>query len=88
MLTSGELVWLLAAVARGDEEAFEKLYAATRAKIYGVVLRILRRADLAEEVTQEAYVRVWRRARDFDPARASPITWMVAIAAMIVTSLV
>lgn len=80
MLTSGELVWLLAAVARGDEEAFEKLYAATRAKIYGVVLRILRRADLAEEVTQEAYVRVWRRARDFDPARASPITWMVAIA--------
>lgn len=80
MLTSGELVWLMAAVARGDQDAFGRLYAATRAKLHGVVLRILRRKDLAEEVTQEAYLRIWRRARDFDPARASPITWMVAIA--------
>lgn len=80
MLSSGELVWLLAAVARGDRDAFERLYAATRAKIYGVALRILRRKDLAEEVTQESYLRVWRRAPEFDPARATPITWMVAIA--------
>ena len=48
MLTPGELVWLLSAVAKGDQAAFEKLYAATRAKLYGVVLRILRRTDLAE----------------------------------------
>ncbi len=36
MLTSAELVWLLAAVAKGDQPAFERLYAATRAKLYGV----------------------------------------------------
>lgn len=80
MLTSGELVWLMAGVARGDQDAFARLYASTRMKIYGVVLRILRRKDLAEEATVETYLRVWRRAREFDPARASPMTWMVAIA--------
>src|SRR5215467_3551719 len=80
MLTPDELVGLLAAVANGDQGAFERLYAATRAKLYGVVLRILRRSDLADEVMQDAYLRIWRNAGEFDPGRATPITWMVAIA--------
>ncbi len=80
MLTTAELVWLLAAVAKGDQAAFERLYQATRAKLYGVVLRILRRPDLADEVIQEAYLKVWNSAGQFDPALASPITWMLAIA--------
>jgi RNA polymerase sigma-70 factor (ECF subfamily) len=80
MLTTPELVWLLAAVAKGDQAAFERLYQATGAKLYGTVVRILRRADLADEVLQEAYLKVWNSARRFDPAVASPITWMVAIA--------
>jgi len=80
MLTAAELVRLLAAVADGDQAAFERLYAATRAKLYGVVLRILRRADLADEVMQEAYLKIWNSAGQFDPALASPITWMVTIA--------
>ena len=80
MLTAAELVGLLRAVAAGDQAAFERLYAETRAKLYGVVLRILRRADLADEVMQEAYLKIWNSAGQFDPAVASPITWMVAIA--------
>src|SRR6187200_731381 len=80
MLTAAELVWLIAAVAKGDEAAFERLYAATRAKLFGVVLRILRRQDLAEEVIQEAYVKIWNSAGQFNPALASPITWMASIA--------
>ena len=80
MLTPAELVWLIAAVAKGDEAAFERLYAATRAKLFGVVLRILRRQDLAEEVIQEAYVKIWNNAGQFNPALASPITWMTSIA--------
>lgn len=79
MVTSAELVWLLASVAKGDEAAFERLYAATRAKLYGVVLRILRRPELASETLQDAYLRIWAQAARFDPARASPIAWMVAI---------
>jgi len=80
MLTTPELVWLLAAVAKGDQAAFERLYQATRAKLYGTAIRILRRADLANEVLQEVYLRVWNSAGRFDPAAASPITWMVVIA--------
>lgn len=80
MLTPAELIWLLASVAKGDEAAFERLYAATRAKLFGVVLRILRRQDLAEEVVQEAYVKIWHSAGQFNPSLASPITWMVSIA--------
>jgi RNA polymerase sigma-70 factor, ECF subfamily len=80
MLTSAELVWLMAGVARGDQAAFERLYVATRAKLYGVVLRILRRTDLAEEVIQETYLKIWSNAGSFDARLATPITWMVAIA--------
>lgn len=79
MLTAAELVWLLAAVAKGDQAAFERVYAATRAKLYGVAIRILRRPDLADEVLQESFVKIWSSAGQFDPALASPITWMVAI---------
>jgi len=80
MVMQTELVWLLAAVARRDEDAFRQLYDATRAKLYGVLLRILRRPELAEEVMQETYLKVWTTAGKFDPTLASPITWMVAIA--------
>jgi len=70
----------MSAVAAGDRDAFAAIYRATSAKLYGVALRILRRRDLADEVIQETYVRIWNNAASFDPARASPITWMVAIA--------
>ncbi len=80
MLTTTELVWLLAAIAKGDQAAFERLYEATRAKLYGQVLRILRRADLTDEVIQEVYLKVWSSAGQFNPAVASPVTWMMAIA--------
>jgi RNA polymerase sigma-70 factor (ECF subfamily) len=80
MLMQTELVWLLGAVAKGDEAAFERLYAATRAKLYGVLLRILGRSALADEVMQETYLKVWKMADQFDPQVGSPITWMVAIA--------
>jgi RNA polymerase sigma-70 factor (ECF subfamily) len=80
MLTQAELVWLLAAVARGDQAAFERLYEATRAKLYGVLLRILGTPELADDVMQETYLKVWKTAGSFDPTIASPITWMVAIA--------
>ena len=80
MLTQAELVWLLAAVGKGDKAAFERLYGATRAKLYGVLLRILGRPELADDVMQETYLKVWQMAGRFDPTIASPITWMVAMA--------
>lgn len=67
-------------VAARDRSAFAELYRATSAKLYGIIFRILRRKDLADEVLQEVYVKVWERAGDFDPRVASPITWMATIA--------
>jgi RNA polymerase sigma-70 factor (ECF subfamily) len=80
MSTPAELVQWLNAVSNGDRAAFERLYGATRAKLYGVVLRILRRHDLADEVMQEVYLKIWNSAGQFNPGVASPITWMVTIA--------
>lgn len=67
-------------IARRDRRAFEQLYEATSAKLYGIVLRILHQRALADDVLQEIYVRIWERAGDFDQTRASPITWMATIA--------
>lgn len=79
-MTPADLIALVAAVGQGDRSAFEQLYVATRAKLYGVVLRILRRHDLADEVIQETYLKIWGSAGSYDPSKASPITWMVTIA--------
>lgn len=78
--SAAELVALIARIAEGDRAAFEPLFRATSAKLYGIVLRILRRREVADEVIQDVYVRIWQRAGDFDPMRASPITWMAVIA--------
>jgi RNA polymerase sigma-70 factor, ECF subfamily len=75
-----DLSTLLARVALRDRAAFESVYQATSAKLYGILLRILKRRDVADEVLQEVYVKIWDRAGDFDPKMASPITWMATIA--------
>jgi RNA polymerase sigma-70 factor (ECF subfamily) len=75
-----QLVAALARVAGGDRAALQIVYQAAAAKLFGVCLRILNDRSEAEDVLQEVYVTVWRKAASFDPARASPITWLVAIA--------
>lgn len=71
---------LLARVALRDRQAFAELYRRTSAKLFGICLRILNERADAEEVLQETYVKVWRNADRFVRERASPITWMAAIA--------
>lgn len=73
------LARLLAATARQDQAAFAEPYDATKRKLFGIALTVLRRRDLAEDVTQEAFIRIWRSAASFDPARGMPITWMATI---------
>ena len=77
---AGALVSLLDRTAGGDLAAFRGLYDATSAKLFGVVIRILRERGEAEDVLQEVYIIVWRKAAEFDTSRASPITWMATIA--------
>ncbi len=75
-----DLAALLSRIAARDVAAFAALYRRTSGKLFGIVSRILSTRDVASEVLQEAYVRIWERAGDFDPARGSPLAWMATIA--------
>jgi RNA polymerase sigma-70 factor (ECF subfamily) len=75
-----ELVVLLARVAAGDRGAFGVLYGRTSAKLFASVCRILGNQAAAEDAVQEAYLRIWNRAGDFDAGLGSPIAWMTTIA--------
>nr|WP_245613819.1 ECF RNA polymerase sigma factor SigK [Knoellia sinensis] len=71
---------LLTRSARGDEAAFAELYDATAARLHGLVVRVVRDRAQSEEVTQEAYLDIWRHCTRFDPSRGSPLAWMLTIA--------
>src|SRR5262245_37890453 len=71
---------LLERVALADRRAFQALYSATKAKLFGVVLRIIYNQDDAAEVLQEVYLRIWNRATDYEADKGAPMTWMIAIA--------
>jgi len=49
-------------------------------RVYGLVLRLVRRSQLAEEVAEEVYFQVWRQAPRFDPERGRPLTWLLGMA--------
>ena len=70
----------LARIPGGDQAALQTVYRLTSAKLFGVALRILGERSEAEDVLQEVYVTVWRKAANFDAARASPMTWLITIA--------
>lgn len=70
----------LARIPAGDRADLRTVYRLTSAKLFGVTLRILGDRGEAEDVLQEVYMTVWRRAADFDAGRASPMTWLIAIA--------
>lgn len=67
-------------VAAGDEMALKEVYDHTSAKLFGICLRILKTENEAEDVLQEVYLSIWRRAGTFDDRRSSPITWLAAMA--------
>jgi RNA polymerase sigma-70 factor, ECF subfamily len=78
--SAARLAELVALSARGDEDAFAELYDLTSARIHGVVLRVLRSADHAAEVTQEVFVEIWRQSARYSPERGSVLAWMTTMA--------
>lgn len=71
---------LLRLVAGGSEAAFVALWARSGAAVYSVCRRILVDQDSAEDAAQEAFVGIWRNARQFDPRRGSAAAWMYTVA--------
>lgn len=70
----------MARLARGDRAALEEIYRATSVKLFGICYRILGDRKEAEDALQDVYINLWRRADRYDPARASPISWLAVFA--------
>lgn len=66
--------------ARGDSEAFARFYDLMAPSLYGAVLRVVRAPSLAEEITQDVFVELWRLAPRYDPSRGSARTWAATVA--------
>lgn len=73
-------VELLKAIAARDEAALAQLYDRYRVILFGLLVRILNSREEAEDVLQETFLQVWRRAADFDETRGRPFTWLVTVA--------
>ncbi len=67
---------LLAQIALGNRAAFERLYHASADRLFGICVRVLGQRAEAEEALQEVFTAVWRKAAQFDPARASAMSWL------------
>ena len=76
----GDVDHLMSRVGRGDSVAFESLYDKLGALVHGVARRVVRDPSRAEDVTQEVFLDVWRKAPSFDRARGSARTWVMTIA--------
>ncbi|MGB3698455.1 MAG: ECF RNA polymerase sigma factor SigK [Gordonia sp. (in: high G+C Gram-positive bacteria)] len=71
---------LLLATADGDRAAFADFYDRTSARVFGMVVRVLRDEGYSEEVTQEVYLQVWRDAGGFRTEQGSAMSWLLTIA--------
>lgn len=75
----GELEQLIESTARGDRAAFARLYQRTSAKLYGIAVRLLGNEAEAQEIVQDVYLNLWRKAGRFERGRASAIAWLSAM---------
>lgn len=79
-VAAAQLAELLAATARGDQRAFRDLYTASSPHLFGLLLRILKRREWAEEALQDAYLKVWQKAETYEPGKGAPLTWLMTVA--------
>ena len=80
IVKADELGGLLTSVASGNRAAFDELYQVTSRRLFPIVRRIVIQRDLAEDVLQETYLTIWRKAGQYDPKRGPSFSWMAAIA--------
>lgn len=74
-----DLQLLLSRTSMKDSTAFRTLYDATSVKLYSFALRMLFKRELAEEVLQDSFVKIWHSAHQYRADLATPMTWMIAI---------
>ena len=77
--TEAQVAAAIARCAAGERAALRIIYDIEAGRMVGVARRMLRRQDLAEEAVQDTFMRVWRSARTFDPAKGAARSWLYAI---------
>ena len=75
-----EDIRLMGRVAGGDREAFAALFDRHSPVVLGMLVRMMRRHDVAEEILQEAFLQAWERAATYRPERATPKGWLLLMA--------
>ena len=76
MTEQADLAGLLAAIASGDRDALKAVYARQSTRLFGIAMAILRDRTAAADVLQDSFLKVWRRADQFDPARGPAAAWL------------
>ena len=74
-----DLAVLVGRVADGDQTALAQVYDLVAPRVFGLALRVLRDRNLAEEVVQDVFLQLWRQAGEVDPARGSPLGWILTL---------
>jgi RNA polymerase sigma-70 factor, ECF subfamily len=70
---------LLLAIANGNRAAFRTLYAEAGPRLFAICLRMMKARDQAEDVMQAAFVRIWERSHQFDPAKGEAMAWLATV---------
>ncbi|MET0343362.1 MAG: sigma-70 family RNA polymerase sigma factor [Polyangiales bacterium] len=71
---------LVERIARGQADALRSAYDAHARRVFALALRIVRSREEAEDIVQDTFLELWRRAREFDPARGELSAWITSIA--------
>jgi RNA polymerase sigma-70 factor (ECF subfamily) len=66
--------------ATGDQAAFAEFYDEVSPVVFGTVLKVLRNQAMAEEVTQDVFLELWRQAPNYDRSKGSPRAWSATVA--------
>ncbi|MGR3571886.1 sigma-70 family RNA polymerase sigma factor [Brevirhabdus sp.] len=80
MSNLAEIERLIGRIALSDRAAFDLLYSATSAKLFGVCLRVLNNRTDAEEALQDSFIKIWRGADRYASNGLSPMTWLITVA--------
>ena len=70
---------LISNIKNGNEEAFSQLYDKYSDALYGLILKIIKQEDLAQDILQECFVKIWEKIQTYDGTKGTLFTWMLNI---------